>query len=838
MARNQLFPLLWPKKGFVENSALMDQPELTTTDCLNVRNYDTLDRRNRGGQRTGIRKYITTAVNGSAAIQSIGSVVLAFDSSTIIADTALLEQDYTDTTTWPDNPLPTNDSNWVAYTANFAALATGNDVLENNTGQLQTQVAGVALQAGYYNVDLSPGAKYVVRWRGQTKPAGIPHQIFVRLHSSAPGTNDYVYVQVSENGAGVLTATLRTFTAPSTHANVALTTGSTDVSSLATGTIDEYQDYELHVNGNNFRLLVNDSEAWTATTTKASSQTYFGLQTGEGSGTHASFENFNIFTGLTPISLRTTKLVTVSGGDIYVGNKDDGLAVPTGGTNAQVTSGVTAMQDAFQKMYFCDGNSADYKVYNAATNTISDWQDSLTAGALPIGGTGTRYNITAVTPATPSFTVAEDLSSILSAGDFIELRDALTVDEDSDGTLKNNNGTYTVASTSGTGPTVITVNQTIPTTSVSGSISEADVACRIMALYRGRLVLSGLETDPQNWFMSASQDVNNWDYFPTILNQQQAVAGNTSQTAGKLGDVVTALAPYTDDVMIIGMANSISVMRSDPAAGGAIDAVSSKVGIAGPQAWTFDTAQTFYFFWINGLYKMDLNTFQPILLSQNRLDKTFSDINIADKRIILEYDPEWQGVHVFVTDDTQPTTAPIHYFWDERNDAWWRDQYPANIGPTFVWRLNADDPEDNATLLGGFDSFLREFSDSVTDDDGTVITSFCRFTPLVTGDVIASSRIDDVHVILDSNSDPVNLRCFSGDTVETAEANADAAILRWTKGLLGGRNTPVRRRVSDSVVIFELRQTTDADGGTTATWAYEKGMGKIAIINRMHGQNV
>jgi hypothetical protein len=73
----------------------MDQPEGTTTDCLNVRNYDALDRRNRGGQRTGIQKYIATAVNGANPIQSIGSVVLAFDSSTIQADTELFSKDFT-----------------------------------------------------------------------------------------------------------------------------------------------------------------------------------------------------------------------------------------------------------------------------------------------------------------------------------------------------------------------------------------------------------------------------------------------------------------------------------------------------------------------------------------------------------------------------------------------------------------------------------------------------------------------------------------------------------------------------------------------------------------------
>ena len=834
MARNQLFPLLWPKQGFVENASLMDQPDGTTTDCLNVRNFDALDRRNRGGQRTGIKPYITTAVNGVNPIQCIGSVVLAFDSSTIIADTVLVTKDFT---TFADGAIETIDSDFTAYSGVFLALTGGtNDECEISSGELQSNAAGGTNQGVQYNQSITPGTKYVIKWRARTTAAAVTWEVPFRMHPSDPiNNNDFIGVNGSISGVNLIVSPYRRDS--SSVVIIAVDTGSTTVTPLITGAKEDHQDYEVQVNGNSLRLLVNGSEAWTATTSFVVSQTAFGLVCRDSGASRGSFENWSVSTGITPISLRTTELVVVSGGEINNGDKSNGLAVPSGGATAQKTAGVTAMEASDQKMYFCDGNSANYTVLDPKTNIASAWQDSLTAGALPIGGTTTRNDLTAVTPATPSFTVAEDLSS-LSSGDFIEVRDGLRTDPDSDGTLKDNNGSYTVASTSGTGPTVITVNETIPTTSISGSLSTADVSCRIMALYRGRMVLSGLETDPQNWFMSASQDVNDWDYFPAVLNQQQAVAGNNSQTAGKMGDVITALAPYTDDVMIMGAANSISVMRSDPAAGGTIDTTSTKVGIAGQQAWTFDTAQTFYFFWINGFYRMDLNTFQPILVSQNRLDKTFSAINIATSRIFLEYDPEWQGVHIFVTDDAQPTVAPKHYWWDERNDAFWIDQYPAAIGPAFVYRLNADNPEDNATLLGGFDSILREFDDSALDDDGIVITSFCRFTPLVLGDVIASTRIDDVHIILDSNSDPVDLRCFSGDTVETAEANADAGILRYTKTLLGGRNSPVRRRVSDSVIIFELRQTTNASAGTTATWSFEKGMGKGAIISRMHGKGV
>lgn len=840
MAQPELVPLSWPRQGIVENAALAEQPEGTTTDCLNVRAYDALDRRNRGGQRTGITTYIEDAVNGSNAIQAIGSVVLAFDSTTVVASTTALERDYNDTSISIGELDVVDPNTWDTYTGSNGAFTTRtegtvNSLQVNAAGggqsrsmQLNSSSSNSTGLAFYSGPSITLGSKYIFSFQAEQTTTAGQHAISWRI-ASDPTTNDHWTVRITPGGSTIVCALARLDS--SVFSFVTPDTGST--SYTPSGTINDPYDYVLEVSGNTFTFKAEGSTIWTHTSSTYASQSGFAMGAYENSAIRGNILDFKVQLAETPASLRTTELVVVSGGNIYGGDKVSGLDLQGSGTGAVKSSGNVGVQDAFQKVYFFDGLKTGYRVLDPKTNTVTSWHDELTSGALPVGGTGSAFTITVIDTTLKQFTVADDLSSVTSVGDSIEVSGALK-ELVGDNNL-DNNGSYVITAQSGSGPTVLTVGQSIPISTVNGTLALGDVGCTFGARYRGRLVMSGLETDPQNWFMSASLDPNNFNYFPDTTNQQQAVAGNNAE-AGDIGDVVTALAPYSDDIMIMGGANSISRMNGDPAANGQIDTISDKVGISGPEAWTFDTGANFYFWWINGLYRMSLNDFNPVLLSKGKLDKTFNDIDISAKRIRLLYDPEWQGVHIFVTDDTQQTTADLHYFWDERNDSFWPDQYTPAIGPTAVHRFNADNPENNAVLLGGHDSFIRQFSDSVTDDDGTVISSFCRFTPITKADALAVQTLDDLTIITDLDSGTVDLKVFIGDTVEVAEAAADADTPIFAKELSAGRNTAIRQKTSQNAHIIELSQAGNDSVG--ATWAYEDGSALVTVRGKIHGRRV
>src|SRR5207244_7088633 len=102
---------------------------------------------------------------------------------------------------------------------------------------------------------------------------------------------------------------------------------------------------------------------------------------------------------------------------------------------------------------------------------------------------------------------------------------------------------------------------------------------RLLCTWRGRLVVSGVNTDPQNWFMSKQLDPTNWDYSPAVITESQAVAGNNS-LAGYVGDVINTMIPWSDDVLIFGGNQSLFQMTGDPMAGGRIDRISDTVGLA------------------------------------------------------------------------------------------------------------------------------------------------------------------------------------------------------------------------------------------------------------------
>ena len=59
--------LIFPHKGYHKGSATTMQPPGTSPHLKNVRSYDSLDDRARGGKRPAVRKWSTTQVSGSTA---------------------------------------------------------------------------------------------------------------------------------------------------------------------------------------------------------------------------------------------------------------------------------------------------------------------------------------------------------------------------------------------------------------------------------------------------------------------------------------------------------------------------------------------------------------------------------------------------------------------------------------------------------------------------------------------------------------------------------------------------------------------------------------------------
>ena len=341
---------------------------------------------------------------------------------------------------------------------------------------------------------------------------------------------------------------------------------------------------------------------------------------------------------------------------------------------------------------------------------------------------------------------------------------------------------------------------------------------RYIALYRGRIVLSGLIADPHNWFMSAVDDPLDWDYGAT-LSAIMAVAGN-SVNAGKCPDIVTCLAPYSDDLMFMGGDHTLWLMRGDPADRGRIDNISYQTGISGPDAYTFDPNGIFYFFGSGTVWRMAAGGV-PEPLSRNRMDVAFKDIDLTTNTVHLAWDNVKHGLFIFIVPNAEGATT--HYYWDERTDSFWKIVIPNAQGPTTVLAFDGDNPDDNALILGGFDGYLRQFDTSVKDDDGTAISSYILYPPIVAGGTLRNTRINGITAILDANSDNAVLTVYAEDTIQGA---IESSTIRFARTISAGR-TKILNRVAGNAIMLKLSNSVDEK-----TWAIENLIVNVEPIGR------
>ncbi len=325
-------------------------------------------------------------------------------------------------------------------------------------------------------------------------------------------------------------------------------------------------------------------------------------------------------------------------------------------------------------------------------------------------------------------------------------------------------------------------------------VDEDGNAAKLICTWRGRTVLSGLLKDPQNWFMSAVSDPTNWDYNPsTGFVPSQAVAGNNSPL-GFIGDVVTTMIPYTDDVLVWGGDHTIYMMQGDPAAGGQIDLVSDAIGMAWGMPWCKDPFGNIYFVSNKtGIYSLVPGQ-QPQRISQP-IEQLLHQINTGTYGIRLIWSDRYQGLHVFVTLLAAPAPT-IHFFYELRSGAWWTDVFANNNhNPLCCVTLDGNDPGDRVPLIGSWDGYVRSI-DNALDDDGTPISSAVSIGPLLTPD-LDDMMLYDLQAILGETSGTVNYSVYVGSSAEKALQSAPVATGVWQPGrnllLKRWKNSPPSR---------------------------------------------
>lgn len=249
----------------------------------------------------------------------------------------------------------------------------------------------------------------------------------------------------------------------------------------------------------------------------------------------------------------------------------------------------------------------------------------------------------------------------------------------------------------------------------------------------GRLGFAREYENPQSWTMSKVGEPDNFDLSPPVRTVQQAVRGVDSDI-GPVPDIINTVIPYSNDFLIFGCDKELHRMTGDPAAGGAYDRLTDKVGMAFGKPWAKDQAGVLYFMDTNAeVWAWSPGQNSPVSLSENSIQRQLSDeIDFTTHHVRLEWDVRNEGLLIFQLPYGAGGTSVKAWFWDRKNGninaGWW----PMRIGttssttaqPSALTVVDGDRPGDRRVVLGSESGFVFQFDDDQTSDGGIRFDSF------------------------------------------------------------------------------------------------------------------
>lgn len=369
------------------------------------------------------------------------------------------------------------------------------------------------------------------------------------------------------------------------------------------------------------------------------------------------------------------------------------------------------------------------------------------------------------------------------------------------------------------------------TTTYGTMLSNPTLIC----LYRGRIVTAGDNDMPHAWQMSKVG--NPWkvlyDYSGDGDLSGLSYANNQ---VGELGDIITALISYKDDLLIFGCANSIWVLIGDPFSGGQLAEVTNKTGIWGSRAWCISEDKTLFFLGNDGIYKMPIGetTTMPINISRAKLPNLMSDLDLDKSlhRVTLAYDPIENGIIISKTLSDGGTNT--NYFYSLLTTGFFPETYPTSCGVFSAYFYPATDETYKKFLVGCDDGYVREF-DAATKNDATTsstsaINSYCTIIQKICDDEFTEAMLRKFCATVSggassgtfSDTDAVSWALYTGDDAETVLEDimdAATAFVSGTWSTTGKQNT-VRPRVRGFYIGLKLYNST-----ASQTWSIEKVFG-------------
>lgn len=351
---------------------------------------------------------------------------------------------------------------------------------------------------------------------------------------------------------------------------------------------------------------------------------------------------------------------------------------------------------------------------------------------------------------------------------------------------------------------------------------------RFIAQWGSRLMVARLE-NPQNWAMSAENEPYNWDFFPPFVTSSQAVIGSDSRP-GVCPDVITALIPYNDDLLLFGGDHSIQRLSGNPMDGGRFDLMTDVTGMSFGPSWCKDPEGNLYFSGSRGgIYTMTPGSI-PIPLSRECTGNRLAAVNFSTYFMQLVWNVADDALHVYQMPFGAGGAAVAQWVWERRADAWGEDFYgesgDAWLQPTFVYVTDSDEPTDRVLLIGREDGHIAAWDANADADDIAPIDSFVDIGPLAGREVAGEMIFSRPQVNLAFDQEGANLELFASDSPDVP------GLTKFTQKLRPGRNFYGSGRVRGSSVWMRIRNSA-----LNERWAFESasievepaGMKKVTV---------
>lgn len=334
------------------------------------------------------------------------------------------------------------------------------------------------------------------------------------------------------------------------------------------------------------------------------------------------------------------------------------------------------------------------------------------------------------------------------------------------------------------------------------------VNCTAIAAWNGRLCVVSRD-DPHNVSMARVGIPYDWAY--AAIPVGSAVQLNTTGIdAGKLGEPVNALIAHSDDYLLMGLLNSLYVMRGEPTLSGQLDRLSSNIGIVAPQAWARGPNGETVFLSNDGVYSIAAGVLSyPESISRESLPNDLRDIDVNNYRILMAYDVRNRGVFIGITPILAGGGSYFWFDWEFRG--FYRMEFPAAFEPTALVYRNADSPLDQRLLFGCRDGQIRTFDDVMVNDDGVDFSTEVVIGPInLGGGGYYDGMILEIIGQTAIGSDDVTMSVQTGKSVE----DAFRATPRFSRTLRAGKNITHRPRLRGNACFVRLSTTSGA-------WALE-----------------